>query len=46
MFGFLILFLSLNSQVNAVIVKSCLYDIGERVLLFVQQFIIEVLLAF
>ena len=46
MFSFFVLLLSLNSQVNAVIVKGCVYDIGKGILLLVQQLIIEVLISF
>ena len=46
MFSLFVLLLSLNSQVCAVIVKGCFYDIGEGILLLVQQLIIEVLISF
>ena len=46
MFSLFVLLLSLNSQVYAVIVKGCFYDIGEGILLLVQQLVIEILISF
>ena len=46
MFSLFVLLLSLNSQVCAVIVKGGFYDIGEGILLLVQQLVIEVLISF